>query len=359
VHGERLFYDQFGYHRLWLWFRDRELSEGSFDRSVLARNYQRPLSADVAKLSFAEVYALSRQEGWASYEHFTTDGTLIESWASLKSFVRKDGTDVQKVQSAQDEDPGNATINFRGEKRRNDTHLRTTDAESVLYRKGPGKGVRLCFGGQVLMENCYDWCADFTIHDPIAEPEPVVALRQVQAHQQWHEGVRAKALGADQADRQREFVAGCREQAIAPQVACKERVKVPGLDGRTTAPAFVVAAYHLLRMARLSRARARRLVRRELADYGRRYQGARAAGNTITMAEDNGRTIRAYPGITGKALHQNRRCSGRLGLTRFDGHLQRGGAHGSFSLVGVQSPQGSCNRGRCGAAPGCSTFPRS
>ncbi len=120
VRSERLFCEQLGYHLLWLWFLDREFSEGSFNHSVFAKNYERVLSADVAKLFFAEVYDLSRQEGWTSDEHFTADGTLIESWASLKSFVRKDGGDAKQVQSAKYEYPGNSTLNFHGETRRND-----------------------------------------------------------------------------------------------------------------------------------------------------------------------------------------------------------------------------------------------
>src|SRR5208282_2076111 len=114
---------------------------------------ERVLSADVAKLFFAEIYDLSREEGWTSDEHFTADGTLIESWASLKSFVRKDGADAKKIAAAKDEDPGNPTINFRGEPRRNDTHQSTSDPESVLYRKTNGQASKLCFGTQVLMEN--------------------------------------------------------------------------------------------------------------------------------------------------------------------------------------------------------------
>ncbi|HEY6184207.1 MAG TPA: hypothetical protein VIW67_18310 [Terriglobales bacterium] len=98
--------------------------EGSFNHSVFAKNYERVLSADVAKLFFAEVYDLSRQERWTSDAHFTADGTLIESWASLKSFVHKDGGDAAKVQAAKDEDPGNPSVDLRGEPRRNDTHLR-------------------------------------------------------------------------------------------------------------------------------------------------------------------------------------------------------------------------------------------
>src|SRR5215467_1564605 len=139
VRSERLFCEQLGYNLLWLWFLDREFSEGSFNHSIFAKNYERVLSAEVAKLFFAEVYELSRQEGWTSDEHFTADGTLIESWASLKSFVRKDGADQKKIQSAKDDDPGNPTISFHGEKRCNQTHQSTSDPESVLYRKAKGR----------------------------------------------------------------------------------------------------------------------------------------------------------------------------------------------------------------------------
>lgn len=216
VRSERLFCEQLGYNLLWLWFLDREFSKGSFNHSVFAKNYERVLSADVAKLFFAEVYDLSRQEGWTSDEHFTADGTLIESWASLKSFVRKDGGDAQKVQSAKDEDPGNPTINFGGEKRRNDTHQSTTDPESVLHGKANGKEAKLCFGGHILMENRNGLCADFTIHDPIAEPEPAVALQQMQAHQALHGGVAVKTVGGDKGYHRKEFVASCRAADIAP-----------------------------------------------------------------------------------------------------------------------------------------------
>ena len=112
VRSERLFCEQLAYNLLWLWFLDRELDEGSFDPTVFTHNYDRVLSADAAKLFFVEVYDLSRAEGWTSDQHFTADGTLIEAWASLKSFVRKDGQDQAKVASAKDDDPGNPTDEF-------------------------------------------------------------------------------------------------------------------------------------------------------------------------------------------------------------------------------------------------------
>lgn len=234
VRSERLFCEQLGYNLLWLWFLDREFNPGSLNHSVFAKNYERGLSADVAKLFFAEVYDLSRQEGWTSDEHFTADGTLIESWASLKSFVRKDGADARKVANAKDDDPGNPAIDFRGEKRRNDTHQSTTDPQSVLYRKGSGQPAKLCLGARLLMENRHGLCADFTCHNPITDPEPGVALRPVDAHTALHEGTRPRTVGADKNYHQQKFVSGCRQRQISPPVACKEKAHATGLDGRTT-----------------------------------------------------------------------------------------------------------------------------
>lgn len=233
VRSERLFCEQLRYNLLWLWFLDREFSQGSFNHSIFAKNYERVLSAEVAKMFFAEVYQLSRQENWTSDEHFTADGTLIESWASLKSFVRKDGADAKKVAAAKDDDPGNPSINFRGEPRRNDTHQSSTDPDSVLYRKAKGKEAKLCFGAHLLMENRNGLCAEFTVHNPIEKPEPAVALQQLDEHKRLYQGVRPQSVGADKNYHRKDFVAACRQREIAPHVACKEGVRVPGVDGRT------------------------------------------------------------------------------------------------------------------------------
>jgi transposase len=234
VRSDRLFCEQLGYNLLWLWFLDRGFSGGSFDHSTFSKNYERVLSADVAKLFFAEVYDQSRQEGWTSDGHFTADGTLIESWASVKSFVRKDGADARKVAAAKDEDPGNPTLDFRGEKRRNDSHQSTTDPQSVLYRRANGKEAKLCFGAHLLMENRHGLCADFTLHNPITVPEPVAALKQLDEHRKLHLGVAPASLGADKNYHRKDFVRGCRQRDIAPHVACKTGRHIPGLDGRTT-----------------------------------------------------------------------------------------------------------------------------
>jgi transposase len=232
VRSERLFCEQLAYNLRWLWFPARELAEGSFDPTVFTHNYERVLSADAAKLFCVEIYELSRQEGWTSDQHFTADGTLIEAWAGLKSFVRQDGKDRAKVQAAKDDDPGNPTVSFHGEKRSNATHRSATDPESVLYRKANGQVSKLCFGTQVLMENRHGWCAAITVHNPIAQDEPTVALAQVDEHRPLHEA-RITTLGADKAYHQKKFVAGCREREVSPHTACQEGLEVAGLDGRT------------------------------------------------------------------------------------------------------------------------------
>ena len=233
VRSERLFCEQLSYNLLWLWFLDREFSEGSFDHSIFAKNYHRVLSADVAKMFFAEVYDMSRQEDWASDEHFTADGTLIEAWAGMKSFVRKDGGDKDKVDKSKDQDPGNPTIPFQGEKRSNATHQSTTDSQSVLYRKGYGREARLCFGAHALMENRNGLCAEFTIHNPIKDSEVAVALRQLDDIQKLHGGTCPKTVGADKAYHQKAFVGPCRERGISPHVSCKKGFEIAGLDQRT------------------------------------------------------------------------------------------------------------------------------
>lgn len=233
VRSERSYCEQLAYNLLWLWFLDRELDEGSFDPTVFTHNSERVLSAEAAKAFFVEIYELSRQEGWTSSEHFTADGTLIEAWASFKSFTRKDGQDQAKVDSAKDDDPGNPTVNFHGEPRSNQTHQSSTDPESVLYRKGKGKESKLCFGTHVLMENRHGLCAAITVHNPITQKEPEVALAQADEITQLHEA-NVKTIGGDKNYHQRVFVSGCRERGIAPHAACKEKVKVPGLDARTT-----------------------------------------------------------------------------------------------------------------------------
>src|SRR5579864_3129360 len=132
---------------LFRWFVGLHLDDEVWDATVFTKNRDRLLEADVAKEFLAHVVEKARASGWASDEHFTVDCTLLEEWAGAKSFQPKD-----KKQQPPD-DPGNPTVNFRGEKRSNDTHESKTDPESLLARKGEGKESKLSYTGNLLVEN--------------------------------------------------------------------------------------------------------------------------------------------------------------------------------------------------------------
>ena len=131
VRSERLFCEQLGYNLLFRWFLDMEMTEPSFDPSTFSKNRQRLIEADVGKEFFARVVELAKSGNLMSDEHFTVDGTLIEAWASLKSFKTKGGSDKEPP-----DDPGNPTVDFHGEKRSNGTHESSTDPEARLATQG-------------------------------------------------------------------------------------------------------------------------------------------------------------------------------------------------------------------------------
>src|SRR5271167_52334 len=140
VRSERMFCEQLGYNFLFRWFLDLEADEASFDHSTFSRNRARLLEHAVADEFFRAVVAQARALQLLSDEHFTVDGTLIEAWASLKSFRRKDAGPSEPP-----DDPGNPTVNFHGERRTNHSHQSTTDPEARLAKKGAaGKEAKLC-----------------------------------------------------------------------------------------------------------------------------------------------------------------------------------------------------------------------
>src|SRR5215471_9192070 len=142
IRSERMFCEQLDYNLLFRWFLDMELDELSFDHSSFTTNRGRLLKREAAAEFFRRIVAQAQTLGLLSNEHFTVDGTLIEAWASLKSFKRKD----QKPGGGPD-DPGNPTVNFHGERRSNATHQSTTDPEALLARKGKAKEAKLCYSG--------------------------------------------------------------------------------------------------------------------------------------------------------------------------------------------------------------------
>jgi transposase len=224
VRSEKLFVEQLHYNLLYRWFLDMDLSEPVFDNSTFSKNQERLMQHEVAKLFFGQVVKLAREQGWVSDEHFSVDGTLIESWASLKSFVPKD----QPRSGGDDDDPGNADVNFRGQKRSNATHESTTDPEARLRQKAAGQEARLSFGLHALMENRHGLYVDLQVSSAVGVTEGDAALEMLRQQK------RARSVGADKGYHHGPFVQGCRKRRILPHVATAKGRKIGGLDGRTT-----------------------------------------------------------------------------------------------------------------------------
>ncbi len=158
VRSERQFCEQLDYNLLFRWFLDMDMVEASFDATAFTRNRVRLLAHDVAGQFFRTVVEQARAERLMSHEHFTVDGTLIDAWASLKSFRPKDDND-----QGPPDDPGNPSVDFRGQKRHNDTHASRTDPEARLARKGKGKEAKLSYSAHALMENRNGLLVDFQL----------------------------------------------------------------------------------------------------------------------------------------------------------------------------------------------------
>src|SRR2546426_1466682 len=148
VRSERLLMEEIDYSVLYRWFVGLSLDDPIWSPTTFSKNRDRLLESDIASAFFDAVLRQAAEAGLLSDEHFTVDGTLLEAWASLKSFRRKD-----VARTAPPDDPGNPTVNFHGESRRNATHASTTDPDAKLARKGHGKEAKLSYCGSVLMEN--------------------------------------------------------------------------------------------------------------------------------------------------------------------------------------------------------------
>jgi transposase len=146
VRSERLLMEEMDYNILFRWFVGLNLDDPVWDATVFTKNRNRLLEAEVAKEFLARVVERAREKGWTSDEHFTVDGTLLEAWASVKSFQTK-----EKKGSPPPDDPGNPTMNFHGEKRSNQTHESKSDPDALLARKGAGKEAKLSYSGNLLV----------------------------------------------------------------------------------------------------------------------------------------------------------------------------------------------------------------
>jgi transposase len=225
IRSDRAFCEQLDYNLLFRWFLDLGLDDPGLDQSNFSRLRERLVATDLARRFFEQVLRLARGQQLLGSEHFTVDSTLIESWASLKSLKRKDGPPPR------DGGDGTGMVDFKGERRSNDTHVSTTDPEAKLMRRGWGQPAKLSFAGHALMDNRAGLCADLQITDArLAEP---VAATQLLAKLR-RKRIAIATLGADKGYCSKAFVAYLRGQGIRPHIARIEKRRTPGLDGRTT-----------------------------------------------------------------------------------------------------------------------------
>jgi transposase len=223
--SERLLMEQLDYNLLFRWFVGLTMDDPIWDPTVFTKNRERLLSGDIAEAFFARVLAQARERGFLSDEHFTVDGTLIEAWASLKSFKKKAAGGGPPP-----DDPGNPTVDFHGERRSNVTHVSTTDPDARLARKGKGHEAKLAYQGLVLMENRHGLAVEGCVTRASGYGERAAALEMV--------GHRVTAgritLGADKGYDSRDFVEALRLLQVTPHVAQNLTNRSSAIDQRTT-----------------------------------------------------------------------------------------------------------------------------
>lgn len=228
VRSERMFCERLHYDLLFRWFLGMGLDEAPFDPTCFGKNRARLIEHEVAKEFFAAVVELARAEDLVSSEHFSVDGTLIEAWASVKSFRPKD------ERARKD---NNGWADFRGERRSNETHASTTDPQARLWRKGRGREAKLCFMGHSLMENRNGLLVDMRVTVATGNAEREAALEMVEAQK-----LRG-TLGADRGYDTADFVDRCRCRGITAHVAQNTSNRRSAIDGRTTRwPGYAISA---------------------------------------------------------------------------------------------------------------------
>jgi len=224
VRSERQLMEQLDYNLLYRWFVGLSVDDPVWDATTFTKNRERLQESEIALKFFEQILAQAREAGLISKEHFTVDGTFIEAWAGHKSFRKKDGTGGPPG-------PGrNAEVDFRGEKRTNETHESTTDPDSRLMRKG-GDGAKLVHHGHVLTENRHGLvvATEVTLATGKAEAEAAPRLLERRG------STRAGTVGGDKAYDQTEFVEAARARGVTPHVAQNiSAVRGSRIDGRTT-----------------------------------------------------------------------------------------------------------------------------
>jgi transposase len=225
IRSERLLMEELDYSVLYRWFVGLSLDDPTWDATTFTKNRDRLLEGDVADAFFAEVLAAIKQDGLLSDEHFTVDGTLLEAWASHKSFKPK-GTDRTPPT-----DPKNPTVNFHGQPRRNDTHQSTTDPDARLYKKGTGHESKLAYLGHLLTENRHGFIVDTAVTDASGTGERDAAIAMLGELPLTRRRI---TVAADKLFDRRAWVNTVRRLHITPHVAQYAGPGGSAIDGRTT-----------------------------------------------------------------------------------------------------------------------------
>jgi transposase len=227
IRSERQLMERLEFDLLFRWFVGLGVDDPAWDHSTFSKNRDRLLEGDIAAKFLSAVLAQPRVKRLLSNEHFSVDGTLIEAWASMKSFKPKGA----KGDDGEDGGGRNAPANFRGEKRSNDTHESTSDPDAMLYRKGPGMEAKLCFIGHGLMENRSGLIVDTRLTRVSGHAERLAALDMIEP---LADRPRAITLGADRGYDAADFVEELRTLNVRPHVAQNTNRRRSAIDGRTT-----------------------------------------------------------------------------------------------------------------------------
>ena len=237
IRSERQLMERLEYDLLFKWFVGLGVDDAVWDHSTFSKNRDRLLAGEIAARFLAAVLAQPRVKRLLSSEHFSVDGTLIEAWASMKSF--KPTQPPERGTPAGDGSGRNASVDFRGEKRSNDTHRSTTDPDAMLYRKGPGMEAKLCFIGHGLMENRSGLIVDTRLTRVSGHAERLAALELIEP---YADRPRAITLGADRGYDAADFVEELRTMNVRPHVARNVSGRRSAIDRRTTRHAGYAAS---------------------------------------------------------------------------------------------------------------------
>jgi transposase len=229
VRSERQLMEQLNYNLLFRWFVGLSMDDAVWDATVFCKNRDRLLDGDIAAKFFVAVLNLPQVRKLLSSDHFSVDGTLIEAWASMKSFVPKDGGDPPSGKGRSGRSSRNAGRDFHGEKRKNDTHSSTTDPDARLFRKGAGKEAKLCHMGHLMMENRNGLIVDARLTEANGTAERTTALDMIAENARP-----GSTVGGDKNYDTADFVTGCRERGCTPHVSQNDTNRRSAIDARTT-----------------------------------------------------------------------------------------------------------------------------